>query len=102
MGQPSLLFARIIVAVIFSAVIVCAQDFVRVERAIDGDTIVLEGGERVRLIGVNTPDTVHPKKAVERFGKEASAFTKRMVEGKWCAWSSILSLVAGSEGSIQS
>jgi micrococcal nuclease len=34
-------------------------------------------GERVRLLGINTPETVHPKKAVEAFGKEASAFTKR-------------------------
>jgi micrococcal nuclease len=43
---------------------------------------LLGTGERVRLIGVNTPETVHPKKPVEVFGKEASAFTRRMVEGK--------------------
>jgi micrococcal nuclease len=36
----------------------------------------------VRLIGVDTPETKHPKKPVERFGKEASEFTRRMVEGK--------------------
>ncbi len=53
-----------------------------VERVIDGDTIVLDGGERVRLIGVDTPETVHPQKPVERFGKEASAFSRRMCEGK--------------------
>ena len=35
-----------------------AEDlFRRVERVIDGDTLVLEGGERVRLIGVDTPET---------------------------------------------
>ena len=39
-------------------------------------------GERVRLIGVGTPETKHPNKPVEQFGKEASAFTRRMVEGK--------------------
>ena len=49
---------------------------------IDGDTIELEGGERVRLIGVNTPETVDPRRPVERFGKEASAFTRRLAEGK--------------------
>ena len=54
----------------------------RVQRVIDGDTLVLDGGERVRLIGVDTPETVHPQKPVERFGKEASAFTRRMAEGK--------------------
>jgi len=52
------------------------------QRVVDGDTPVLGTGERVWLIGVNTPETIHPKKAVETFGKEASAFTKRMVEGK--------------------
>ena len=53
-----------------------------VTRVIDGDTLVLDGGERVRLIGVDTPETVHPNKPVERFGKEASAFTRGRAEGK--------------------
>jgi micrococcal nuclease len=53
-----------------------------VERVIDGDTLVMENGERVRLIGVDTPETKHPNKPVEHFGKEAAAFTQRMVEGK--------------------
>jgi endonuclease YncB( thermonuclease family) len=51
-------------------------------RVVDGDTIILNNGERVRLISVDTPETKHPKKPVEYYGKEASAFTKRMVEGK--------------------
>jgi micrococcal nuclease len=51
-------------------------------RAIDGDTLVLDGGERVRLIGVDTPETVDPRRPVQYFGKEASAFTGRLVEGK--------------------
>jgi len=53
-----------------------------VTRVIDGDTLVLDGGEKVRLIGVDTPETVHPNKPVERFGREASAFTRRMAEGR--------------------
>src|SRR5829696_3940967 len=53
-----------------------------VERVIDGDTLVMENGERVRLIGVDTPETKHPNRPIEQFGKEAAAFTKRMVEGK--------------------
>ena len=58
---------------------------VRVDRVIDGDTIqVMTGGERytVRLIGVDTPETVHPTKTVQHFGAEASAFTKAALEGK--------------------
>src|SRR5688572_26190887 len=57
-------------------------DFGVVERVVDGDTLLLQSGERVRLIGVDTPETKHPKKSVERFGKEASEFTRHMVEGK--------------------
>jgi micrococcal nuclease len=51
-------------------------------RVIDGDTIELEGGERVRLIGVDTPETVDPRRPVQYFGKEASAFTRRLAEGR--------------------
>jgi micrococcal nuclease len=53
-----------------------------VARVIDGDTIQLDDGRKVRLIGVDTPETVHPQKEVEYYGKEASDFTKSMLEGK--------------------
>jgi endonuclease YncB( thermonuclease family) len=53
-----------------------------VVRVIDGDTLELAGGERVRLIGVDTPETVHPTRGVERFGKEAATFTRRLAEGQ--------------------
>ena len=55
---------------------------IRCTRVVDGDTIILSNGERVRLIGVDTPETKHPRKPVEYYGKEATAFTKMMVEGK--------------------
>ncbi|MBQ6001500.1 MAG: thermonuclease family protein, partial [Synergistaceae bacterium] len=38
--------------------------------------------ERVRMLGVDTPETVHPKKPVEYYGKEASDFTKKSLDGK--------------------
>ena len=53
-----------------------------VERVVDGDTFVLEGGVRVRLLGVNTPETKHPRRPVEPFGPEASEFTTRHIEGR--------------------
>jgi len=56
--------------------------FRTVRRVVDGDTLVLENKERVRLIGVDTPETKHPRKPVEYYGKEATAFTKKMVQGK--------------------
>lgn len=47
-----------------------------VKRVIDGDTIVLESGERVRLIGVNTPERGKPG------AKEATAFLRDLLEGE--------------------
>jgi micrococcal nuclease len=67
------------------SVLSIAQNFYLCTRVIDGDTIIvnIEGKkEKVRLIGVDTPETKHPKKPVQRFGKEAYLFTKKMVEGK--------------------
>jgi len=53
-----------------------------VTRVVDGDTIIVGARERVRLIGVDTPETKHPQKTVEYYGREATAFTKKMVQGK--------------------
>ncbi|GAB4139683.1 MAG: hypothetical protein Tsb009_08740 [Planctomycetaceae bacterium] len=53
-----------------------------VERVVDGDTLLLENGTRVRLLGVDTPETKHPHKPAEPLGEEAYEFTKRHVEGK--------------------
>lgn len=57
----------------------------RVVRVVDGDTIVVRLGgrdERIRYIGVDTPETVKPRTPVQCFGKEASAANKRLVEGR--------------------
>lgn len=59
-----------------------AADLVRVKKVIDGYTLPLTNGKRVRLIGVDTPETKYPQKPVQYFGKEAYLFTKKMVEGK--------------------
>ncbi|HUR17678.1 MAG TPA: thermonuclease family protein [Acidimicrobiales bacterium] len=52
---------------------------VTVERVVDGDTIVVSGGERVRLIGVDTPETKDPRRPVGCFGKQASDFTAALL-----------------------
>ncbi len=61
-------------------------DRVKVVRVVDGDTIVVRFAngkyEKVRLIGINTPETVDPRRPVQYFGKEASAYTKRHLLGK--------------------
>jgi len=56
-----------------------------VVKVVDGDTLDLNINgkvERVRLIGMNTPETVDPRKPVECFGKEASNRAKELLTGK--------------------
>jgi micrococcal nuclease len=56
-----------------------------ITRVVDGDTVIAGvGGEelRVRLIGIDTPETVAPGQPVECFGPAASAFTHRRLEGR--------------------
>ncbi len=67
-----------------------------VTKVTDGDTLTVETTYatssdqpvsqrieyKVRLIGINTPETVDPRKAVECFGKEASAKAKEILDGK--------------------
>jgi micrococcal nuclease len=53
-----------------------------VRRVVDGDTLVVDAGgvdERVRLIGINTPESVDPRRPVQCFGKEAAAHLERLV-----------------------
>ncbi len=48
-------------------------------RVVDGDTIVLSGGDRVRYIGVDTPEVGADP---EHYGGEAMEFNRRLVEGR--------------------
>ncbi len=52
-----------------------------VAKVLDGDTVKLDNGETVRLIGVDAPEIHHPELPVQRFGQEASDFLKRLLEG---------------------
>ena len=51
-------------------------------RVIDGDTVELKNGERLRYNDIDTPETVHPSKPVECYGPQASAKNKELVEGE--------------------
>ncbi|PYN39128.1 MAG: hypothetical protein DMD98_01820 [Candidatus Rokuibacteriota bacterium] len=56
-----------------------------VVRVVDGDTIHVRIGarvEKVRYIGVNTPEVHHPRKGEEPGGREAAEVNRRLVEGK--------------------
>jgi micrococcal nuclease len=53
-----------------------------VAKVVDGDTIELSDGRKVRYIGMNTPETHHPTKGKECFGEAASARNTELVLGK--------------------
>ncbi|MCK5305709.1 MAG: thermonuclease family protein [Candidatus Omnitrophica bacterium] len=55
--------------------------FYEVEKVIDGDTIKLAGGEVVRLIGIDAPESHHPEVPVQVFSQEAYEFVKQLCEG---------------------
>ena len=48
----------------------------------DGDTIELGDCRRIRYLGIDTPETVHPEKPVECYGPESSDINKQLVLGK--------------------
>jgi endonuclease YncB( thermonuclease family) len=55
-------------------------------RVVDGDTIDVQVAvghtERLRLIGIDTPETVDPRKPVQCFGREASAHAHELLDGQ--------------------
>ncbi len=61
---------------------VYAQAAYDVLRVVDGDTVVLSEIGTVRLIGVDTPETKDPRKPVQYYGIEASAFLQSMLSGQ--------------------
>jgi endonuclease YncB( thermonuclease family) len=62
-----------------------ATDLARVERVVDGDTVVVNFAGRsthVRLIGVDAPESVDPRKPVERYDHEAAEFLRGSSRGR--------------------
>ena len=80
---------RILVAVALSLLVSCSSGattenevLITVLKVIDGDTVDIDikgNTERVRLIGVNTPETKHPTKPIECFGPDASAYLTQLL-----------------------
>lgn len=66
-----------------SSLSIAQPGYYRVTAVYDGDTIEVEMDgvkEKIRLIGVDTPETHHPTKPVGCFGPEASEYTKKALE----------------------
>lgn len=59
---------------------------VQVVDVVDGDTVRIvhnTSKKVVRLIGIDSPETVHPQKKVECFGKEASDKLLELIDDRW-------------------
>ena len=56
--------------------------FYRVAKVVDGDTVVLEGGEKVRLLGINTPEVAYRNRPAEPGGEAASDYLRALIEGE--------------------
>jgi micrococcal nuclease len=57
-----------------------------VTHVVDGDTIDIESAgksSRIRLIGINSPESVDPRRPVQCFGKEAAQYAKELLEGNF-------------------
>ncbi len=63
-----------------------SDGYMPIKKFVDGDTFWVDDGSekglKIRLIGVNTPETVHPQKPVEFYGIEASNYIKEILDGK--------------------
>lgn len=55
---------------------------VKVVKVIDGDTIEIEGGQKLRYIGIDTPETVDLTKPVQCFGREATEANNKIIGGQ--------------------
>lgn len=59
------------------------EKWVNVERVVDGDTFrIVEGKERVRMIGIDAPESVKPGEEPEPYGKEAAEFARKVLSGQ--------------------
>jgi micrococcal nuclease len=57
-----------------------------VARVIDGDTVVTDSGEKIRLLGVDTPELHHPDFPEQPFAKEARQYVVERIGGKKCVF----------------
>ncbi len=56
--------------------------WVQVGKIYDGDTFQTRSGERIRLLGINTPEVAHPSSPAQPMGKEATRALRKLISGK--------------------
>ena len=70
-----------ILFIFLSAGVLCAD---KVSYVIDGDTFILENNQRVRMIGINAPETAHPRygKKGQPYGNQSRERLRKFIDGK--------------------
>jgi micrococcal nuclease len=83
--MKKVVFAVVLIGLTIGARTYNTASFYKVVEAYDGDTIAVRmhgKTEKIRLIGVDTPETKDPRKPVQCYGPEASDFSVRTLTGK--------------------
>lgn len=82
--MKNLFLFTLIFACFFSSTEMVFAEKAEVRYVIDGDTFILKNNQRVRMIGINAPETSHKryKKEGQAFGNESKKFLKKTIEGK--------------------
>ena len=68
--------------ILFTLTCLNAQEFYSCTKVLKGNIIQLAKGEKIRLIGVDTPEFSQPAKSTQYYTRESVLFTKKLVEGK--------------------
>ena len=73
----------IVLVLAFIGVSAGVRQYHRVRFVFDGDTILLDGGERVRYLGIDCPETAHDGRPGEPLALAARQFNAARVAGAW-------------------
>jgi micrococcal nuclease len=72
----------LLMLLLFLPALSAAQDAVFVKYVIDGDTVILKNGKKVRYIGIDTPEIDHENHQAEPLGYAARSFNKKLIGSK--------------------
>lgn len=81
-GHLSPLHSRVAGVILDRSVTVEPGQPIGVAQVLDGDTAMLVNGERLRYIGIDTPEEVDERKPIQCFAREAAQKNRELVEGK--------------------
>jgi micrococcal nuclease len=83
--QPGPVAAAVLVWCLLVQAAIAGDWHVRVEKVLDGDTVVLQGGERLRLRGIDAPEVGHHGAPGQYYGREAGAELSALISGQTLA-----------------